>query len=200
MNAEGYWQESKRQLNIPNVLTYSRALLGVLLPLVWLGGAEWLLVAIMYAGISDGLDGYLARKLKTETPIGGVIDPLADKVFTDFFLLGLAFMEASIPFALLAVVTILYDIDNTYGRRHDIVRAFQGYVGKAKKPVTWLSKTKTAVLFVLMVFAVYPQWLPLIALDQFVMIALTFVILSWFQSRRTLLGKWYVAYSNSFDQ
>jgi phosphatidylglycerophosphate synthase len=191
MNTEVYWQESKRQWNIPNALTYSRAFCGIMLPLFWLGGTEWLAFAIVYAGVSDGLDGWLARKLKAETPIGAVIDPLADKIFTDLFLLGLAFTVASVPFALLAIVTILYDIDNTYQRRSDIARAFRGIVGAPSKPVTWVSKTKTAVLFLLMIFALYPEWLLFVTLDALVFGALLFVVSSWLQSRQTTIKNWY---------
>lgn len=189
MNTDVYWQESKRQWNVPNALTYSRALLGVMLPLFWIGGPEWLAAAIVYAGISDGLDGWLARKLKAETPIGGVIDPLADKVFTDFFLLGLAFTEGSMLFAVLAVATILYDVDNTYQRRLDIARAFKGQVGGMRKAVTWLSKTKTAVLFIFMVVSLRLEWLPTIDPEQFAIFALIMVELSWLESRRSTLQK-----------
>lgn len=191
MSTEVYWQESKRQLNIPNALTYSRALLGIMLPLFWLGGPEWLMVAIVYAGVSDGLDGWLARKLRAETPIGAVIDPLADKVFTDLFILGLAFTEMSALFAFLAVVVILYDIDNTYQRRHDIARAFRGQVGRAEKPVTWLSKTKTAVLFVLMIFALYPEYLPFITLESLLVFSLGLVVWSWFTNRQQFIKEYF---------
>lgn len=189
MNTDVYWQESKRQWNVPNALTYSRALVGVALPLFWIGGPEWLAIAIVYAGISDGLDGWLARRLKAETPIGRVIDPLADKVFTDFFLLGLAFTEASLLFAVLAVVTILYDVDNIYQRRHDIARAFKGQVGGVTKSVTWLSKTKTVVLFVFMIVSLRLEWLPVFDPDKFALFTLIMVGLSWIQSRRVTLRK-----------
>ncbi|MCA9362229.1 CDP-alcohol phosphatidyltransferase family protein [Candidatus Kaiserbacteria bacterium] len=191
MTVELYWQETKRQWNVPNVLTMSRAVTGIALPLFWYGGPWWLVGAIVFAGVSDGLDGYLARKLKTETPIGGVLDPLADKVFTDFFLLGLAFTEISIWFSVLAVVTILYDIDNTYQRRGDIVTAFRGTSVPPTKPVTKLSKVKTALLFFVMaVVVLYPGYLaayvPYVALELLALLALSLVVASWALNRQQL--------------
>ena len=66
---------------IPNVITIARMM--ALLPLVWLmwhkeyKGA--LLVALL-AGASDGLDGFLAKKYNWQGWLGGILDPLADKL------------------------------------------------------------------------------------------------------------------------
>ncbi len=67
-------------MNIPNLITLAR-LLSVPLA-VWLiingllGPAFWLFVL---AGISDAVDGYLAKRLNAETVVGRYLDPLADK-------------------------------------------------------------------------------------------------------------------------
>lgn len=189
-----YWQSSRRQWNLPNSISLSRALIGITMPLWWLGGETWLLVAIMYAGVSDWLDGWLARHKKEVTPIGAVIDPLADKCFTNPFLLGIAITTGSLWFSLLFVVNLLYDVDNTYQRRFDIARAFRGMYGPPSKPVTWLSKTKTAVLFVLMVIALYPEYAYVqhISLDQYATVALLLVMWSWFMNRRETIEKYLI--------
>lgn len=65
---------------IPNFITLGR-LLAVPLA-VWLmltdryGAAFWLFLA---AGVSDAIDGFLARRLKARSEIGAYLDPLADK-------------------------------------------------------------------------------------------------------------------------
>lgn len=67
-------------MNIPNLITLAR-LLSVPLA-VWLiingflGAAFWLFIL---AGISDAVDGYLAKRLNAETVVGRYLDPLADK-------------------------------------------------------------------------------------------------------------------------
>jgi cardiolipin synthase len=68
------------RLNIPNLITLAR-LLAVPFT-VWLilhghlMAAFWLFVA---AGVSDALDGYIAKHFDLRTVIGGYLDPIADK-------------------------------------------------------------------------------------------------------------------------
>jgi cardiolipin synthase (CMP-forming) len=66
--------------NLPNSLTIGRILL---VPFtVWcLLNGEYLLAFLSFtiAGITDGLDGYLARRYKLQTELGAYLDPLADK-------------------------------------------------------------------------------------------------------------------------
>lgn len=91
---------------VPNALTLARF---VMVP-VFLGAFihEAYLLALsvfILAGITDALDGYLARTLKQRSRLGAVLDPLADKllVLTAFLCLGLA---GWIPWWLVSVVII----------------------------------------------------------------------------------------------
>ena len=72
------------RMNVPNAITLSRLVLTV----IFVAGASfdsstghWVaLVSFVIAAISDYLDGYLARKMGLVTPMGKLMDPLADKV------------------------------------------------------------------------------------------------------------------------
>ncbi|MDH4331533.1 MAG: CDP-diacylglycerol--glycerol-3-phosphate 3-phosphatidyltransferase [Desulfobulbaceae bacterium] len=68
-------------MNIPNILTIGRILLIPLLVIFLLEGRElaafWVFVL---AGVTDALDGFLARVLKQKTEFGAFIDPIADKL------------------------------------------------------------------------------------------------------------------------
>ena len=76
--------------NLPNQLTLGRIVLAggffVLVGLYEQGsaGAQWLLntafVVYVVAGITDVLDGYLARKLNLTSAFGRIVDPFVDKV------------------------------------------------------------------------------------------------------------------------
>ncbi|GAB6904717.1 conserved membrane hypothetical protein [Desulfosarcina cetonica] len=67
-------------INIPNLLTLSRLLLTPLFIILLLRGqlrpAVWVFVL---AGISDGLDGLIARLFNQRTVLGAYLDPVADK-------------------------------------------------------------------------------------------------------------------------
>lgn len=67
--------------DIPNIITVLRILLVVPI-MVLLARGEYLTVLGLFglAGFSDGLDGYLARHYGWRTPLGALLDPLADKL------------------------------------------------------------------------------------------------------------------------
>ncbi|ANB11287.1 cardiolipin synthase [Sugiyamaella lignohabitans] len=65
---------------IPNILTLSRlAAAPVIGYLIVDGQPFWALSLVVYSGITDLLDGYIARRFKMQSVVGSVIDPLADK-------------------------------------------------------------------------------------------------------------------------
>lgn len=80
---------------IPNAITIGRLLLvPVLIFLMNRGEFGWAIAVFFLAGLSDGLDGYLARRFKLESDFGGFLDPVADKVlmisvYVTLVLLGL---------------------------------------------------------------------------------------------------------------
>lgn len=65
---------------IPNLITMARIFL---VPLtVWLIISEaygFAFISFMVAGVSDGIDGFLARRYNWRTELGAYLDPLADK-------------------------------------------------------------------------------------------------------------------------
>jgi cardiolipin synthase (CMP-forming) len=68
-------------LNLPNLITLGRV---ILVPLVfWLlvtGQTQGAFFAFIIAGVSDGVDGYLAKTYGWSTELGAYLDPLADKL------------------------------------------------------------------------------------------------------------------------
>jgi cardiolipin synthase (CMP-forming) len=66
--------------SLPNLLSLTRlAIAPYLFWLLWRGHFNAALVTIVVAGITDGLDGYLARRLRVSSRAGEIIDPIADK-------------------------------------------------------------------------------------------------------------------------
>jgi len=78
----------------PNQLTLLRM---VFLPFIVIKIVEgkywWALILFVLAGLSDGLDGLLARRLKQQTTLGQYLDPIADKLLLSTMFLVLAVLH-----------------------------------------------------------------------------------------------------------
>ncbi|MBR1925587.1 MAG: CDP-alcohol phosphatidyltransferase family protein [Clostridia bacterium] len=84
----------KSLLNIPNVLTIIRLVcVPILLVMFFVFRPNYLpsLCVFVIASLTDLLDGFLARKFNQITPVGIVLDPLADKLLKSATLFCLAF-------------------------------------------------------------------------------------------------------------
>jgi len=66
--------------NLPNILTLSRLVLAIAF-FVLIGLRHWLAVPVLLlAGLTDVLDGWIARKYEQQTDFGRIADPAMDKV------------------------------------------------------------------------------------------------------------------------
>lgn len=89
---------------IPNLLSLTRiGLVPILLVLLQSHQYAWALCVFMLAGITDGLDGYIARRFDAKTKLGALLDPIADKclLVASYVMLG---SLSLIPFWLMIVV------------------------------------------------------------------------------------------------
>jgi cardiolipin synthase (CMP-forming) len=93
-----------RIFTVPNQLTFLRL---AFLPffIIAIKYGHWLaaLGILIAAGISDGLDGLLARGLNQKTPLGAYLDPIADKILlsSSYFVLAL---KAKVPWWLAILI------------------------------------------------------------------------------------------------
>ena len=80
--------------SIPNLITGLRFVLVIPISIyIYQGNALLALILFIVAGLSDGLDGYLARKYNWFSEFGQFADPLADKCLILATLLAFAFSE-----------------------------------------------------------------------------------------------------------
>ena len=121
--------------NIANLVTIARLLM--VIPLIWLIATErvhaafWLLLA---AGLSDALDGYIAKRFNARTELGAYLDPIADKTLLDGIYVAMA-LAGWLP-AWLAMLVVGRDVLIVLGvvliqRRDPVFRAEPLLIGKA---------------------------------------------------------------------
>ena len=93
-----------RALNLPNFITLLRV---ILVPVVfWLlitGQTQLAFVLFIVAGISDAVDGYLAKTFGWQTELGAYLDPLADKLLIVCIFLALG-VDGDLPVWLVVAV------------------------------------------------------------------------------------------------
>ena len=125
-----------------NALTLSRILCAILIYLFLYLESYYLLALILFgvASFSDFLDGYVARKTNSESVLGEILDPIADKLLIVFVLIGLSINLESFLIGFISSIIIsreiwvaaLRDINSRNNESH-------------KTKVTFLAKTKTAI-------------------------------------------------------
>ena len=72
---------SSRIITLPNLLTVFRmVLIPIFVSLVFYQRFVWALAVFVTAGITDGLDGLLARRFHQQSQLGTILDPIADKL------------------------------------------------------------------------------------------------------------------------
>lgn len=141
-------------MNLPNCITLIRVLLVPLFAIFVLNGDyEFAFLVFVIAGVSDGLDGFLARILNQKTRFGALLDPIADKalLITAFIMLAVVRLIPS----WLTVLVISRDVIIVVGigilmfNRHEV----------AIRP-SYLSKATTLMQLATVAFALGHQHLP----------------------------------------
>ncbi len=142
MNAAPPTHRLLRARQLPNVITVARVLL--VAPAAWLLWHDYVthaLVLIAIAGVSDAIDGELARRFDWRTRFGAIADPAADKLLVVVVCAVLA-IKGHLPVWLLAVV-VLRDIVIVSG-----ALTYRRLFGHLDIAPTMLSKANTGLQIV----------------------------------------------------
>src|SRR5437868_6709831 len=145
---------------IPNVLTIGRLILipvFVTLLLVSDGAHSWA-AAIVFgvAGVTDQIDGWLARRWRVESEFGKVADPLADRLMIDAAVI-LLWHAGRLPWV--ALVIPARDVGLIAGYKLVVERGYELAVNLAGKAATWLLYAALAFVMVTHHGDRWPLWI-----------------------------------------
>ncbi|MCA1625169.1 MAG: CDP-alcohol phosphatidyltransferase family protein [Acidobacteria bacterium] len=134
-------------LTVPNLLTFLRmALIPLFASLLFYGYSGWALFVFVVAGVSDGIDGFVARRFNQESELGTILDPIADKLLmtTAFIILTLPNVfpptrHLPVPFWVMAAVIGRDVLIIAVAAAIFIITDFRGF-----EP-SWLGKASTLV-------------------------------------------------------
>lgn len=142
---------------LPNCMTASRLLLaGPLGYLILQQEYQWALLVGLVAGLTDALDGFLARRLNALSRFGAALDPIADKVLITVAFLCFA-QVGLIPWYL-ALAVILRDLVIVLG-----ASCYHWLIGPFEFAATRLSKANMFIQIafcVLVLLAQVVAWIP----------------------------------------
>jgi cardiolipin synthase (CMP-forming) len=144
---------SGQHWNLPNILTYGRV---VAVPVVvaclfwsdefWM---RWIALGIFtLAGITDFLDGYLARVLSQQSSLGRMLDPIADKLLVSAVLLMLVADHTIASYSIWAALVILC--------REILVSGLREFLAELKVPLpaSRVAKWKTTMQLIALGFLI----------------------------------------------
>ncbi len=136
--------EEGLQLNLPNIVTLMRFTLIPIYLVIFFSDLpyriQWAFAVLLLAGITDVIDGYLARRHSQVTQLGIMLDPLADKLMMlAVFLSLLISQRISIP---AAVAIFLRDLGMI------IASAFFHFRGRLTVPANIMGKLTTILYYV----------------------------------------------------
>ena len=150
---------------LPNLLTLLRiGAVPVLILFLYEGRYGAALVVFVIAGITDGLDGWIAKRFDAVTRLGSILDPLADKmlIVSTYVMLTLA---GDIPFWLLLLIGFR-DLGIISG-----VLVLQWVYGEVRMQPSPVSKLNTflQILLVVLIMLEQVEWLVLAPLTDAVL-------------------------------
>lgn len=92
-------------LTIPNIVTFIRLIILPFILIYFVKGYNWVaFLLLLIAGLTDVVDGFLARRLNQTTSFGRILDPVVDKIF---FMMIIVFLVFYSDFPLWAFISIV---------------------------------------------------------------------------------------------
>tara|TARA_R110002049_G_scaffold1716_16_gene13033 strand:- start:2565 stop:3119 length:555 start_codon:yes stop_codon:yes gene_type:complete len=136
---------------LPNCLTFLRLLLAIPLGLLILREQyDWALITGVIAGITDALDGFIARRFDALSRFGAILDPIADKVLITVTFVCMAVVEL-VPWYL-SIAVIARDLIIIAG-----AAAYYRFIGPFEFAASNLSKSNMALQIAFCVLVLLSQ-------------------------------------------
>jgi CDP-diacylglycerol--glycerol-3-phosphate 3-phosphatidyltransferase len=171
---------------LPNALTVARLALipvFVVLMLTAEGGHSWPAgIVFGIAGITDQIDGFLARRWRVESEFGRIFDPLADRLMIDGAVI-LLFVADHMPWAGLVFV-VGRDLLLMAGYKAIAPQGYELNVNLLGKTATWLLYAGIAFLLVTHRSTDWPYWIFWTGLVLAVAAAVVYAVGAWREVRR----------------
>ncbi len=165
-------------INLPNILTLGRIILILPFAILFFHGSvlsRWEALALfILAGVTDWLDGHLARRLRQESALGRMMDPIADKLLITTAIILLIATGDITGWSIAAALLILL--------REIAVSGFREHLGPLGVivPVSTLAKWKTTAQLIATGILIAPvEWVQPVGLIALWVAAVLTLVTGW---------------------
>jgi cardiolipin synthase len=165
-------------INLPNILTLGRIILILPFAMLFFHGSvltRWEALALfVLAAVTDWLDGHLARRLRQESALGRMMDPIADKLLVTTAIILLVATGNITGWSIAAALLILL--------REIAVSGFREHLGPLGVivPVSMLAKWKTTVQLIATGILIAPvEWVQPVGLVALWVAAALTLVTGW---------------------
>ena len=157
----------KNIFTIPNLISLFRLMLIPLFVVTYFNESEnnyylWSIIIVVVSGISDVVDGFIARKFNMVSDLGKVLDPIADKLTQVVVIMSLAIKHPSIfP---MFIVLFAKELITLFAAAHLLF--------KGTKPISskWFGKLSTVVIFLTMVYTIAGDLYDISKIPQYILV------------------------------
>ena len=141
------------------------------------------------AGLTDYLDGYIARKLNTETQLGALLDLIADKLLVSLIMVWLVFIEYIVAVAIPALIIVARELVISTLRQYIIEKEV-----KRELSVSFIGKSKTTIQIIAISMLILAQ--EIMGIYTLALIAIWFAAIFSLYSLFTYVSEWFKHFSN----
>ena len=137
-------------MTIASYITLVRMLL--IVPIIYLANVSEVHLAFflfIIAGLTDYIDGYVARKTETTTSLGALLDLLADKLLVCLVLIWCVFLSNSVMLIIPAIIIISRELIISSIRQFLVEKT-----GENPIKVTYVAKSKTTIQMIAISFLI----------------------------------------------
>ena len=140
-------------MTFATLITFSRIFM--IIPVIYLTSLERIefnflaLICFLLAGLTDYLDGYIARKTNTESSLGALLDLLADKLLVCLTLVWLITLNNSLIFVIPVLIIVLRELTISSIRQYIVE-----IDGTNNLEVSYVGKSKTTIQFIAISLAI----------------------------------------------
>ena len=141
------------------------------------------------AGLTDYLDGFIARRTNTETQLGALLDLIADKLLVSLIMVWLVFIEYIVAVAIPALIIIARELVISTLRQYVIEKR-----GNKEISVSFIGKSKTTIQIIAISMLILAQ--EITSIYTLALIAIWFAAIFSLYSLFAYASEWFRHYLN----